>query len=79
MVRNALVILLLQALHGIVQEKVDQNRIDPVRLGGLLANIARLSRVLSVAVLVRLGRRGGDAFSPGCFHFWVSLLDLALD
>lgn len=79
MVRNALVILLLQALHGIVQEKVDQNRIDPVCLVGLLANIARLSRVLSMAVLVGLGRRGRDAFSPSSFHSWVSLLYLALD
>jgi hypothetical protein len=74
MVRDALVLLLLQTLHRVVQKEVDQNRVDAICLVWLFDIFDALASVL-VVVLDGFG----NALFAGGFDFWVSFLDFPLD
>lgn len=73
--RNALIVFRFQFLHCIVQEEIDQDGIDPVRLLGLFVNPSGLTRALNRIVFTR----PGDTFPAGCPDLWMPLLDFTLD
>lgn len=74
MVRDALVLLLLQTLHRIIQKEVDQDRINAVRFVRLFGIVVALASVLAV-VLPSFGK----ALFASRFDFWVTFLNLPLD
>lgn len=74
MVRDALVLLLLQTLNRIIQEKVDQDCINAVRLVRLFGIVVALASVLVVGL-----PSFGNALLTGRFDFWVTFLDFTLN
>jgi hypothetical protein len=72
MVRDALVLLLLQALHRIIQKEVDQDRIDAICLMWLFD-------IFDALVLVVVLDGFGNALFASRFDFWVAFLDFPFD
>lgn len=75
MVRNTLIMLCLQILHGIVQEEIDEDRIDSIGFVWLPINFSRLFGILILKVdgLVRL------ASGASGLGLRVSLLNFTFD
>ena len=63
-VRDTLVLLLLQCLHGIVQKEIDQNRVDSVRLR-LLVDTSVMG--------------SSNAFCASSLHFWMPFFNFSPD
>lgn len=73
--RETLVLLFLQPLHSIIQEEINENRIDPVCPPGL-----GLFSILSCFSFVWLFLLGlGDAGPSSRLDLRVTLFNLALD
>lgn len=77
MVRDALVLLLLEILHRIIQKEVDQDRIDAICLVWLFNLFDIFDALESVLVVVLDGCE--DALFAGGLHFGVPFLDFPLD
>lgn len=79
MVWDALVIFLLQILHCIIQEEINEDCVDAVRFLGLFFGLGLgLGGCLGVQVFgILVGLRA--AFHARCLHLGVALLNLTFD
>lgn len=75
--RDALVLLLLQILHRIIQKEVDQDCVDAVCLVWWFNLFDIFDALKSVLVVILDGCK--DALLSGGFDFGVTFLDFALN